>query len=149
MSGLTLRHFERREIDLPVELVVSEAHREQVRFSAASASTGPHSIQARTIDVSSGGFGLRTRQFVPRTCEASLRVLDPNPTGRNSDGTPVFNVVFEHAVKVRRVSMTSHEPSYFIGVSFVDPEPGLDVKIIRLIESAKAPVGAARAARHA
>ena len=55
-------------------------------------------------------------------CEGSLRVFDPMPVGTRPDGQPIFEVAFEQRVKVRRVQMTSHEPTYFIGVSFADPE---------------------------
>ena len=40
------------------------------------------------------------------------------PVGMRADGTPILEVAFEQRVKVRRVQMTSHEPTYFIGVSF-------------------------------
>jgi hypothetical protein len=55
-------------------------------------------------------------------CEGSLRVFDPAPVGTRNDGTPILEVAFEQRVKVRRVQMTSHEPTYFIGVSFADPD---------------------------
>ena len=51
-----------------------------------------------------------------------MRVFDPTPVGTRSDGTPILEVAFEQRVKVRRVQMTSHEPTYFIGVSFADPD---------------------------
>ena len=44
------------------------------------------------------------------------------PIGTRADGTPILEVAFEQRVKVRRVQMTSHEPTYFIGVSFAEPE---------------------------
>lgn len=134
MSGLTVRYYERREIDLPVEFIVSDEHRDQVRFSSGSATKGPHSVLATTIDISSGGLGIRTRQFIPRMCEGSLRILDPRPVGTRSDGTAIHQVAFEHYVKVRRVSMTSHEPAYFVGVSFIDPEPDLEARIAKLLD---------------
>lgn len=138
MSGLTVRYYERREIDLPVEFIVTDEHQDQVRFSSASAAKGPNTVRATTIDISSGGLGLRTRQFIPRMCEGSLRIFDPRPVGTRSDGTAIFDVAFEHHVKVRRVSMTSHEPAYFVGVSFVDPEPDLEARITKLLECTNA-----------
>ena len=135
MSGLTIRHFERREVELPVEFIISEAHQEQVRFSTEASAIGPHSVAATTIDISFGGLGLRTQQFIPRMCEGRLRVFDPKPVGRRSDGSPMLEVAFEHDVKVRRVSMIGHEPSYFVGVSFVEPGPDLEQRILKLWET--------------
>ncbi len=121
-SGLRVRQHHRREIELPVEFVVAEEHRTQVRFSNSSSAMDDHTIRGTSVDISPGGMGFASRQFLPRMCEGLLRVFDPAPVGMRSDGTPILEVEFEQRVMVRRVQMTSDEPTYFIGVSFADPD---------------------------
>jgi len=121
-SGLRVRQHHRREIELPVEFVVAQEYREQVRFSSNSTAINDHSLRGTSVDISPGGLGFTSRQFLPRLCEGSLRVFDPMPVGTRADGTPILEVAFEQRVKVRRVQMTSPEPTYFIGLSFAEPE---------------------------
>ena len=121
-SGLRVRQHHRREIELPVEFVVAEEYRDQVRFSSNSSAINDHSLRGTSVDISPGGLGFTSRQFLPRLCEGSLRVFDPMPVGTRADGTPILEVAFEQRVKVRRVQMTSPEPTYFIGLSFAEPE---------------------------
>jgi len=121
-SGLWVRQHHRREIELSIEFVVAEEHRGQVRFSAQSSAIDDHTLRGTSIDISPGGMGFSCRQYLPRMCEGSLRVFDPMPVGNRADGTPILEVAFEQRVKVRRIHMTSHEPTYFVGVSFADPD---------------------------
>jgi len=121
-SGLRVRQHHRREIELPVEFVVAEEYRDQLRFSAKSSAINDHSLRGTSVDISPGGMGFTCRLFLPRQVEGSLRVFDPMPIGTRADGTPILEVAFEQRVKVRRVQMTSHEPTYFIGVSFAEPD---------------------------
>ena len=121
-SGLRVRQHHRREIELPVEFVVAKEYREQLRFSSKSSAINDHMLRGTSVDISPGGMGFTSRQFLPRQCEGSLRVFDPTPVGVRADGTPILEVAFEQRVKVRRVQMTSHEPTYFIGVSFAEPD---------------------------
>ena len=120
--GRWVRQHQRREIELPVEFVVCEEHRTQVRFSASSSAVDHHAVRGTSIDVSSGGMGIVCQQFIPRMCEGSLRVFDPTPAGAKSDGTPILEVAFELRVKVRRVQMARQEPTYVLGLAFTDPE---------------------------
>lgn len=121
-SGLRVRQHHRREIELPVEFVVAQEYREQVRFSSNSTAINDHSLRGTSVDISPGGMGFSCSLFLPRLCEGSLRVFDPMPVGTRADGTPILEVAFEQRVKVRRVQMTSPEPTYFIGLSFAEPE---------------------------
>ncbi len=101
---------------------MAQEYRDQLRFSAKSSAIDDHSLRGTSVDISPGGMGFTSRQFLPRQCEGLLRVFDPMPVGMRADGTPILEVAFEQRVKVRRVQMTSQEPTYFIGVSFADPE---------------------------
>lgn len=121
-SGLRVRQHHRREIELPIEFVVADHHRDQVKFGAKSSAIDGHSLRGTSVDISPGGMGFTCTQYIPRMCEGALRVFDPTPVGTRADGTPILEVAFEQRVKVRRVQMTSHEPRYFIGVSFADPD---------------------------
>ncbi len=121
-SGLRVRQHHRREIELPVEFIIAPEHRTQVRFGSNSSAMNDHSLRGMSVDISPGGMGLSCQQFLPRMCEGTLRLFDPMPVGARPDGTPILEVAFEQRVKVRRVQMTSHEPRYFIGVSFADPD---------------------------
>ena len=121
-SGLRVRQHHRREIELPVEFIVTEEHRHQVRFGPNSSALDDHTLQGTSVDISPGGMGFTCSEFVPRMCEGQLRIFDPLPVGTRPDGSPILEVALEQRVKVRRVQMTSEEPVYFIGVSFADPD---------------------------
>lgn len=132
-SGLTTRQYERETADLSVEFVVSAQHRAQVCFSSTSPAADDHTIRGQVVDVSSGGMGLVLAGFVPRMCAGAVRVFSPDPSGHDADGTPVYDVIFEHEVKVRRVRMRDRTPSYDVGVAFLDPEPNIEDRIGRLL----------------
>jgi hypothetical protein len=133
-SGLTVRQYERAGIELSVELVICDDHSRQVRFSPSAASAGQHAVRAIAKDISAGGMGLEGRHYLPRMTEGIVRVFDPSPTGIASDGTPILEIAFEHRVKVRRVWLTSREPTYATGIAFVNPAPDIDLVIARLLD---------------
>ncbi len=146
-SGLRVRQHHRREIELPVEFVVDEEHHSQLRFSAQSDAVDAHCVRGTSVDISPGGMGFTCRQFLPRMCAGLLRVFDPMPVGTRGDGSPILEVAFEQRVKVRRVQMTSHEPTYFIGVSFADPDsvdPDIGNRMMLLKEQAADSAASAR-----
>ncbi len=121
-SGLRVRQHRRREIEFPVEFVIAEPHRAQVRYSSSSSAMNEYTVRGTSVDISPGGIGFICRQFVPRMTEGQLRVFDPTPVAMRPDGTPIHEVAFAQRVKVRRIRMTSGKPTYFVGVSFADPE---------------------------
>ncbi len=127
-SGLRVRQHQRRGIGLPVEFVVCEEHRSQEKFSGSSTAADDHTIRGVSLDISPGGIGFSSALFLPRSCEGTLRVFDPIPARSGVDGPPVHEIAFAQRVKVRRVRMIGPEPTYFIGVSFADPE-GIDPEI--------------------
>ncbi len=130
--GLRIRQHERWEIELPVEFVVCDGHRLQVRFSSASSAMDDGALRGTSIDISPGGLALASRQFVPRSCEGVVRVFDTTPVGTRGDGTPILQLIFEQPAKVRRVRMLSHEPLYKVGLSFLDLDPQTEQKIAAL-----------------
>jgi len=136
-SGLTVRQFEREAVELPVELAVCELHREQVRFSPMSSAPEAHVTRGTATDMSSGGMRLVCEQFVPRMCEAMVRVFDPQAIGTASDGSPIREVAFEHRVRIRRTTLESHDPRYGLGVAFVEPEPDIEQRIAALLSLAQ------------
>ncbi len=135
--GLRIRQHERFEIELPMQFIVCDEHRSQVRFSSVSSTVDDGVLQGTSIDISPGGMAFFCRQFLPRMCEGSLHVFDPAPVGTRGDGTPILQLVFEQRVKIRRVQMTSDEPTYVVGVSFGDPDtvdPDIGNRISMLLQ---------------
>ena len=134
-SGLTIRNFQRNQIDLPAELVIAEPHHVQVRFAGSSAAADVHVVRGKAVDISPGGVGLQFNQFIPRMCEGEVRIFFPNPTGTKPDGSPIHTVAFAQPVKVRRVFQTGPEPTYFVGTSYLDPDPSIQELIISFLDS--------------
>ena len=152
-SGLTIRQYERSGIRLPVELVVRDQHRAQIRFSSSSAAENDHMIRGIAADISAGGMGLELRYFLPRNCEMELRLLEPvdaraselspalaatqpppPPSPAKAAGEGVSAPLLVQRVRVRRVQMTSGEPSYAIGVAFIDPPDDIEARIADLFK---------------
>lgn len=136
MSGLTIRQHERETLALRAEFVIGEPHRSQVRFNSMSGAAEPHVTRGVASDISTGGVGLICPQFIPRMCEGSIRIYHPKPVSTATDGTPVYEVCFEHRAKVRRVSLASHEPTYALGTAFLDPEPGVEERVAAVLQLA-------------
>jgi c-di-GMP-binding flagellar brake protein YcgR len=132
-SGLTVRQHERAGIELSVELEVCEAHAAQVLFSSTASAAGQHVIRGKAIDISPGGMGIESRQFLPRMVEGTVRVFAPDAERKNRDGSAIQNLVFEQPVKVRRVSQISREPSYNLGVAFLGAGVEMDQRIAALL----------------
>ena len=106
--GLRIRQHERCEVELPAEFVIDNEHRSQVRFSAVSSALEDRVLRGTTIDVSSGGLALSSRQFGPRRCKGVVRVFDPTPIGKRGDGAPILKLLFEQQAQVSRTRMLSH-----------------------------------------
>ncbi len=136
MSGLTIRQHERETLALRAEFVVADTHRAQVRFASMSGAAEPHVTRGTASDISTGGMGLICPQFVPRMCEGTIRIYHPRPVSTASDGTPVYDVCFEHRAKVRRVTLNSHDPTYALGTAFVDPEPDIETRVADVLKLA-------------
>ena len=74
-------------------------------------------MQAMALDISPGGIGMESRQFLPRTCEGMVRIIDGGET------------LLEQRAKVRRVFLNGREPRYMIGVSFINPPDDIERRI--------------------
>ncbi len=116
-SGLTVRQHERAGIQVPVEFDVCPEHRTQVRFSPQSAAPDHHVMHAMALDISPGGLGLESRNFLPRMCEGTVRIVDGG------------EILLEQRAKVRRVVLSRREPRYMIGISFINPPADIERRI--------------------
>jgi len=132
--GLSVRQHEREEVRLPVQFVIADEHREQVRFSSLSSAPNRYTIHAVATDVSRGGLGVRSRFYLPRMCEGIVRIFDLDET----EATPVrlleTGPVIEARAKVRRVILAGHEPTYVIGFAFIGADDGLAGQMEALCE---------------
>jgi len=122
-STLRTRRFIRASIDLPVEVEITPAHGEQVRYSAASDAVSVNRLRARAVDLSTGGMGLELNQFIPRGCEAIVRIFPADASGEAQG-----DCILSHAIKIRRIYLRATDPSedslqqqahtYLAGVEF-------------------------------
>jgi hypothetical protein len=133
-SGLTVRQYEREHVRLPVELTLCSEHSAQVRFSQSSTAAGQHKIKGQALDLSPGGMGIQSRQFIPRMCEGTIRLFEPVAAQDAVNDPPPTKLLFEHRVKVRRVYLQDREPTYAIGLAFISPQPGIEKTIASLLE---------------
>lgn len=136
--GLTVREHERQQIEMPVEFVIDEDHRGQVRFSGASGAIDQHTVGGVTVDLSVGGLGFVAAQFLPRNTEGVVYIFEPGTPSRcikdgAAGGPPRDQAFIEHPVKVRRVWMNVRDNTYSIGLAFVNPTPKLEEQVQRLV----------------
>lgn len=130
--GLRVRQYERWDIKLPAEFVVSDDHSAQVRFSTSASVIDEGIIQGETIDISPGGLAFVSEQFIPRRCEGIIRVFSPMPVDAKVDGKPNLQLLFERQAIVRRVRILDHKPSYKIGLSFAELDLEIENKIAEI-----------------
>ena len=140
ISGLTVRHHAREEFGLTIEFTVAPRDRDQVRFSKMSSARSIHAARGIATDISSGGLGWHSRQYVPRMCEGTVRILRPGVDLEDSAGPE--DIVFEHEVRVRRVFMDGDGPTYAVGVAFIDPPADVAQRVDLLKEMAQHGEGA-------
>jgi hypothetical protein len=117
-TGLTVRQYEREELELPVEFSIGDEHTRQIKLSSTSSAPSAHMIRGTLRDISPGGMGFFSTQFLPRMCEGTIRIFDQRS-----------QVIFQHRVKVRRVIQHDRQPTYALGLAFIDPEAGIEQTI--------------------
>lgn len=120
--GLTVRRFERRQLELCARVTVDAASSAQVRLSAQTGSRD-QGLSALVVDVSEGGMGVRTGLFLPRKAVVRISVFD-GPDGE---------VIFEETVRVQRVSMLDRAASYLLGTAFIERGPDLIRRVNELM----------------
>lgn len=106
-----VRQHERVQCAITALLSVAPEHAQQVRL-ARSVGDGHGAVRVTITDCSSGGLGISSPVFFPKSC--LLRVRIPR------DGAPL-----DATLRVQRVRMIGREPTFYLGASFVDRE---DVK---------------------
>jgi len=109
---LNTRQHKRSEAQLQAQLIIDDAIREQLAFSPSSGALDSHCIRGTVADISQGGLGLASSQFLPKQCRARIRVE------REFGTTSEAATVLEENVLVRRIEMLDHGPTYLIGMSF-------------------------------
>ncbi len=107
VQKLSRRQFVRHAAEYAARVTPHSDHASQFRLSLPEA----QSIVAVT-DVSGGGLGLRSGVMLPR----NLRLL---VCVQGVGGSAPRSVTVE--ATVRRCSMMDHEPTYAVGLQFVDP----------------------------
>lgn len=128
-NGLSTRQFERGSVNLPARFVIDPDHHSQIRFGATALSATQDTVQGRIVDFSSGGVGLMLPHYLPRLCRGTLRVYEPGCESSDGDAVGEGRPIFEHRVQVRRVRLAGHDPSYSIGVAFVEPDSALEGRV--------------------
>lgn len=124
---LVVRRHSRHECSLKGTARVGEAHAAQIVFSRAVVD-GDGSIPVEIVDCSEGGIGLTTGVYLPRGADLRLSFRLPGP------GAPAEH---ELHLRVRRSSMISRAPSYYLGTSHIE-HPGAIKSINSLLEWAAA-----------
>lgn len=143
---LSARQEDRCPLTLRAEFEIAPAHREQIRYSPSSSAPQSYVAAGRSIDISAAGLGLACEQFVPRMTEGVVRLF-----AKAGDGSGE-RLVFEHSVKVRRVSLRiADKPSYMLGTAFLNPSPTVESQVNELVRRLGPAVGPAanREAHHA
>lgn len=112
-TAVPARQFERRDVDVRVELEVRDESVAQVALSHG------RRVHGRMKNISGGGAFVAATTFLPRECQVTLHIP---PT----EGLP------HGAVRSRVVKaiMTDREPTYGLGLRFEDDECGT-VRAIR------------------
>lgn len=114
-QGLTVRHHDRHELDVPAELIIAPEHVEQVRFTGVSAgAVNATTLSVKVRDMSRGGVGLESPIYLPRMTKAVVRMWLGSADSAQQ--------CVERLVRVRRCLMASESPSYMLGTQFISRE---------------------------
>lgn len=114
------RQYERRTIDVRVQLVICEAYQEQVSPIAGA------SIPGRMTNVSGGGAHVVVPTYLPRATEVDLEIPVGSklPAGRAR-------------ARVMKIQMVDREPRYGLGLRFEDSDCEL-VRALQIVEEQEA-----------
>ncbi len=138
--GLSVRQHQREKIRLPIEFIVCDEHREQVRFSSSSSAGRPHVIQGTVSDISRGGLGFDSHLFLPRMCEGKVKIFEVENSVSQIEPAPPRQPILETRVKIKRVLLQGQDPSYPIGIAFLDPPDNIEEMIQNVFNASDASV---------
>ncbi|MCA9294027.1 MAG: hypothetical protein KDA20_09460 [Phycisphaerales bacterium] len=124
-SGLTVRRFERHELQLEALVDIDEASKEIVRFSPESGVSGM--IRAQVRDVGEGGLSVALPVFVPRRTCLRVRILE---AGQTLDAPAL-----DAHVRVMRLRMEGAKPTYIAGCAFVQRTQALTEQVQALLKA--------------
>jgi hypothetical protein len=143
-NGLTVRQHQRASLNLRAEFEIEEGHREQVCFSSMSSAPRPSMAQGAAVDISPGGVGLVLPQFLPRNCRGEVRIYASHAQtrldGLADDAAEPEEPIFRQPVRVRRVTLASHEPAYAVGAAFTAPGPDLEESVREVLDTYGVPI---------
>ncbi len=109
---LVVRQHERYRCDLPAKLELCSDDAERVMLSG-QATGADGRIEARLEDASVGGFGVRTKVFLPK----GARVLVSIQVGEQGDGDDASPVELRVRGRVQRAKMVERGPLYYLGMA--------------------------------
>jgi hypothetical protein len=98
------RQYQRRRIDVRVQLVIRENHQDQVT------PVGGLTVPGRMTNVSGGGAHVVVPTYLPRATEVDLEI----PVGSKLPAGRVW-------ARVVKIQMVDREPRYGLGLRFEDP----------------------------
>jgi hypothetical protein len=146
-ENLVVRQHERVKCALAAEVSVGTEHAEIVKL-ASLVSDGQGVFSARVVDISRGGFALRTSVFMPKHVRLVVRITDGSLLAAGQ------TVVLSAVCKVMRVSMIDRAPGYELGTAFVNMSAeeqqavsGLIKRVAEMQAVTAAPVAAGEAPR--
>lgn len=120
-TPLVVRQQERHQCALSAELRIAPEDASRVTL-APHAGVGGGLVRVTVVDCSTGGLGLQSPVFMPRTCRVLVRVT-------TAPGTPAL----EFTARVQRVWMLDRAPKYYLGVSFPGSGPAHEASVQKLI----------------
>ncbi len=130
-SDLVVRGSDRYQCDYAAGLVVAPVHAKIVKpDKSAPGAGGP--VDARVVDLSSGGAGVRSPLFYPQGSRLMLRFA-PAP------GAEPLLV----EVRIQRVMMLDRTPNYYLGTAFEGLTPEALEAVSRMLRDLKASGAAA------
>lgn len=106
-QDLVVRQHERFTCRISADVRIADSDHQNVRVSRLAAGPGG-GVPATIVDLSRGGLGLDCGLFLPRSCRLRVGVSLPGAETLWVDGV------------VRRSTMISRDPRYYIGLSFTD-----------------------------
>jgi hypothetical protein len=132
-QDLSVRQHERVSCDLAARVTITSA--EGVKLSRlAPGSAGE--FEARVVDVSRGGVGLRCAVYLPPAAQVRVRLIGEN-------GTPAL----ECAGRIRRALMAERTPMYYLGVEAEQRTPEFEAAMGKLMGAIRSAASAPEARR--